>query len=236
MAARQAPEAVAVAQLPETLDTALQGKKNRSPEIMKLMNEALIIFVRRPAFGKVKTRLAATLGNEAALKIYRLLLQHTFNITAGLKADKFVFYADVIDEQDMWSAEGFYKMLQADAGLGLKMQTAFSEVFSRGYQKAVIIGSDCFELTTHLINQAFEMLDKNDIVIGPARDGGYYLLGMKQLYPALFENKKWSTATVLNDTLGDVAQLNLLCALLPQLTDIDEAGDVPEEWLTEINT
>lgn len=200
------------------------------------MNEALIIFVRKPESGKVKTRLAATLGNEIALKIYRQLLQHTFDITSGLMAHKFVFYVDAIDEHDMWSAKGFYKMLQVNADLGIKMQAAFAEIFKKGHQKAVIIGSDCFELTSDLIDQAFKVLDKNDIVIGPAKDGGYYLLGMKQLYPPLFENKSWSTATVFIDTVRDIARLNLSYEQLPQLTDIDEAGDVPKEWLTEINT
>jgi uncharacterized protein len=191
------------------------------------MKNALIIFVRKPEAGKVKTRLAATLGDEKALDIYRQLLQHTFNVASETVADKFVFYAGEIESHDLWNAEGFYKRLQSDQDLGHKMKTAFEEIFREDYKKVVIIGSDCFELTADMIAEAFVALDKTDMVIGPANDGGYYLLGMKELRASLFENKQWSTESVFGDTVGDFKNYGLSFTTLALLTDVD----TEEDWL-----
>ncbi|MEO5947919.1 MAG: TIGR04282 family arsenosugar biosynthesis glycosyltransferase [Chitinophagaceae bacterium] len=189
------------------------------------MGNALILFVRKPELGKVKTRLAATIGNEKALAIYEELLQHTFEITQSLSFLKFVFYVNAIEHNDLWRAEGFIKRLQSDADLGGKMKDAFAEVIQEGYEKVVIIGSDCFQLTTAIIQQAFELLNKNEIVIGPANDGGYYLLGMKKLYGFIFDNKKWSTETVFGDTVQDLKKYNVSFTTLPILTDVDTEED-----------
>ena len=189
------------------------------------MKKALIIFVRQPEKGKVKTRLAATLGEDKALAIYIELLKHTQNISAAATADKFVFYTGHIPENDLWSMPGFTKRLQHDFDLGGKMREAFSVLFEEGYGKIVIIGSDCFELSTEIIEKAFIMLNEKEVVIGPASDGGYYLLGMKKLWPFIFENKSWSTENVFQQTICDLKKENIPYGELITLADIDTEED-----------
>ena len=194
------------------------------------MKRGLIIFVRKPELGKVKTRLAAAVGDDRALFIYKNLLQHTFLISKATDADKFVFYANEIEQNDIWDAHRFFKEMQSNDDLGGKMKEAFESLFKKEYTMVVIIGSDCFELTTQIIEQAFLSLDNNELVIGPAKDGGYYLLGMKRLHENLFLNKKWSTENVFADTIDMIEQEGLTYKVLPILTDVDEENDLPQEW------
>lgn len=199
-----------------------------------MKNEALIVFVRKPELGKVKTRLAATIGKAAALSVYEKLLLHTFEITQGSMTDKFIFYAGEVVEDDVWQQEQYTKMLQHELDLGKRMKTAFETVFQKGYGKVVIIGSDCPQLTTAHLAQAFGALDHSDLVIGPATDGGYYLLGMKTVHSELFQNIAWSTAHVYPDTIKIIQTLSLNYHALPVLTDVDEEKDLPAEWRKEI--
>jgi len=191
------------------------------------MKEAIIIFVRNPELGKVKTRLAATVGDEKALDIYKQLLLHTMQVAEKSDANKFVFYHEQIMENDIWNKKGFFKKLQLGVDLGEKMKRAFSTVFSEGYSNIIIIGSDCMQINSAIVKEAFAGLEQKDTVIGPAKDGGYYLLGMKINLPFLFENIAWSTDTVFNDTVFSMKQHNLSTALLPVLTDVDTEAD----WL-----
>ena len=186
--------------------------------------KALIIFVRNPELGKCKTRLAKTIGDENALEVYKHLLNHTASISKDIKADRYVFYSDMIIEDDMWDINSFRKKLQKGDDLGERMRDAFSELLQIGYEKVVIIGSDLLDLDAELVNTAFAQLDFNDVVIGPATDGGYYLLGMKKLYHQIFENKKWSTSSILKDTLNDLQNSKVL--LLKELNDIDTFEDM----------
>ena len=193
---------------------------------MKKLNthKALIIFTRNPEIGKVKTRLAKTIGDLAALKVYRKLLEHTVHITRPLEVDKFVFYSEQIQENDHWDAAIYFKELQYGVGLGERMHHAFELLFSRGYRQIVIVGSDIFELTTAGIQEAFTHLDSTNYVVGPALDGGYYLLGMNALKKKLFENKKWGTRTVLKETLKNLEQEQVV--LLAAKNDIDTYDDL----------
>jgi len=192
--------------------------------------EALIIFVRQPEWGKVKTRLAAAVGNDQALAVYRRLLAHTHSVTAALPCDKFVFYSDTIGENDLWHY-GYGKRRQANGNLGERMKAAFAELFQQGYQQVVIIGSDCFALTTAMIETAFQELSGHQVVIGPATDGGYYLLGMQGSVKELFDHIDWSTDKVFSQTQQHVAKHQYTCKLLPVLPDVDTIADVPESWL-----
>ncbi|MEO6452798.1 MAG: TIGR04282 family arsenosugar biosynthesis glycosyltransferase [Ginsengibacter sp.] len=191
------------------------------------MKHALIIFVKNPERGKVKTRLANTLGDEKALEIYISLLEHTRSIVTLLNVDKFVFYFDTPNYNDVWPNIIFNKKQQYGNDLGERMMNAFNEIFETGYERVSIIGSDCIELTGTIILTAFKELESSDIVIGPAADGGYYFLGMKKLHTALFYNIKWSTANVLEETIAGCDKEHLTYKLLPVLNDIDEA----EDWL-----
>ncbi len=190
------------------------------------MKNLIIVFTRNPELGKVKTRLAASIGNENALEIYKYLLNHTKNVLLKVEAAKFVFYSEVINENDIWDNQIFQKKLQKGNDLGEKMKNAFAEGFSDGFEKIVIVGSDLFDLETSDIETAFERLEKNDVVIGPAQDGGYYLLGLKYMITALFENKNWSTETVFQETINDIK--NFKYSLLQTKNDIDTIDDITE--------
>ena len=190
-----------------------------------MSKKLLLIFVKNVVLGKVKTRLAATIGPEKALNIYQLLLKRTYEVTVALSVSKAVYYSDYTVE-DIFKPPYYEKHIQRGQDLGARMQHAFEQAFATGFDQVCIIGSDCYELTEDIIGQAFEKLARNDVVIGPAEDGGYYLLGMKKLHPALFTNKNWSTDSVLPDTLNNIKADGQSVALLPQLTDVDEEKDL----------
>lgn len=192
---------------------------------MKVKN-ALIIFVRKPEYGLVKTRLAKDIGERKALEIYEILLQHTQSIFTNILADKFVFYATEICEDDMWNA--YKKFAQCGNDLGNRMENAFKNIFDKRYENVLIVGSDCFELTSEIIEVAFSLLEKNEVVIGPAKDGGYYLLGMKKMYSSIFQHINWSTHEVFDQTLQKIKSLDLSYDLLPVLRDVDTVDDLPE--------
>ena len=200
------------------------------------MNEKslLMLFVRNPELGKVKTRLAASVGPEEALAIYMHLLQHTKQVTENLPMDKVVYYSNEVDQQDLWPNDKYKKQVQPSGNLGEKMEAAFRDAFAQGYTSVVIIGSDCHQLTPAIIEKAFEELKTHEVVIGPALDGGYYLLGMKRLHPELFQNKRWSTEHVFPDTLFDIERLHLSHKVLPELSDIDYIEDLDEDFWVRV--
>jgi rSAM/selenodomain-associated transferase 1 len=190
-----------------------------------VLPDRLLIFVRNPRLGKVKTRLAATMGDEAALKVYRQLLHHTHQVAADVDAERFVYYSDEIELGDVFHAAHFHKRVQRGADLGQRMENAFAEAFREGAQRVCIIGSDCADLEVGHLALAFSVLKENDVVVGPATDGGYYLLGMRSLVRDVFRNKQWSTDRVASDTLKDAERLGLQVGLLPELNDVDTELD-----------
>jgi rSAM/selenodomain-associated transferase 1 len=186
----------------------------------------LIIFTRNPELGKCKTRLAATIGEKAALEVYKLLLAHTAKVTREITARKQVYYSDTIWEHDIWNPSVDEKKVQAGADLGERMEHAFATGFEMGFQKIIIMGSDLYDLEPSDVEAAFQELDHADYVLGPALDGGYYLLGMKQMNAKLFKNKSWGTATVLRATLDDLKEERV--ALLKEKNDIDVYEDIKD--------
>ena len=185
-----------------------------------------IVYVRNPELGKVKTRLAKTIGDKKALNIYILLLKHTESVLQKVSSDKVVYYSEEIQNNDLWSNRCFQKKLQKGNDLGERMQHAFEMAFKEGYEKVVIVGSDLFDLKGVHIENAFKSLENHDLVIGPSLDGGYYLLGMKVMHPAVFKNKQWGTDSVLETTLKNLEQKNV--KLLDALNDIDTFDDLHE--------
>lgn len=185
----------------------------------------LLIFVRNPELGKVKTRLAATVGDAEALRIYHILLAKTRAAALGVGVKRTVYYSDAIEEPDIWNPLYFEKKTQHGPDLGGRMRHAFEAAFAAGAKKAVIIGSDCPDLSGPLLFDAFKALDRSDFVLGPVDDGGYYLLGMKKLEPSLFEGIPWSTDVVLSRTLERIQQLGNAHTLLPKLSDVDTEVD-----------
>lgn len=187
-------------------------------------DQLLLIFTRNPEPGKCKTRLAAVIGDEAAHEIYKFLLRHTASVTRDLRLTKRVCYTESIQQDDYWDRRIYQKVLQEGNDLGERMFRAFKQGFSEGYDKIIIIGSDLYDLKTADLEEAFRRLDSTDYVLGPARDGGYYLLGMKAADPRLFTGKKWGSPTVLEATLKDLEDKSL--ELLPLKNDIDVYEDI----------
>ena len=186
----------------------------------------LLIFTRNPQLGKCKTRLAATIGDQAALDIYKFLLDHTVSITKNLNAAKQVWYSEEIWSDDIWGRTYFDKKLQKGSDLGVRMASAFQEGFTSGYERIAIIGSDMYDLDQNDLQDAFSRLKENDFIVGPAEDGGYYLLGMKTFKPELFEDKDWGGETILESTLKNLE--NEKYHLLEERNDIDIYEDIKD--------
>lgn len=189
------------------------------------MKQALLIFTRNPVLGKCKTRLAKTIGDKATLEIYLHLLHHTAKTTSPLiGVDKRVYFSERIGSLDIWNPDVFSHHVQYGSDLGIRMEQAFLETFALGYEKVVIIGSDLPDLSSSDIYEAFAGLNKHEVVLGPASDGGYYLLGLKKIIPSVFENKDWGTNTVLDATLKNLNKLSTF--LLQEKNDIDRYEDL----------
>ena len=185
--------------------------------------EHLIIFVKNPIAGQVKTRIARTVGDERAVVVYQELLAYTQELVRSFTGQTVIYYGDFLNPNDGWN--GYKKYTQTGSDLGERMLIAFREQFSAGAQRVVIIGSDCFDITPDHLERAFRALDVADVVIGPATDGGYYLLGMNQLHSFLFKNMPWSQPELCQLTELALLQNNLTFERLDELTDIDEWSD-----------
>ena len=195
------------------------------------MTDALIIFIKNPVKGKVKTRLARTVGDDNALNIYLQLLAITRTLAEnGENIKRYLFYSDFIDTDDDWSNTVFEKKLQTGNDLGERMLNAFREV-SAQHQNVIIIGSDCPTITTKILKDAFRALETDDYVLGPSFDGGYYLLGIENKRNGiaesffLFNNMAWSTDKVFPETVKRIKAFNKKLVLLPTLNDIDDDED-----------
>lgn len=186
--------------------------------------DLLLIFTRNPELGKVKKRIAADIGDSAALELYQLLLKHTFEVTKNLTCEKIVYYSERIEKGDIWENSIFQKKVQRGNDLGERMKNAFSDGFDSGYSNIVIIGSDLYDLKEEDLKTAFSKLQSYDYVIGPAQDGGYYLIGKKSLNSTVFKNKTWGSDTVLQETLIDLKNENI--TLLEERNDIDILHDL----------
>lgn len=198
----------------------------------KTSTAGIIIFIRNPELGKVKTRLATSVGDDKALHIYVELLRHTREVCSEVVCNRYLYYSDTINHTDDWSDALFIKRLQSSGDLGVKMQSAFEEVLNET-DKVIIIGSDSPQISPDHINGAYEALDNHDVVIGPTYDGGYYLLGMKKMHKSLFQDIAWSTESVFDQTVAKFNKESLSYKVLDQLADIDYAEDW-KKWGWEI--
>lgn len=187
------------------------------------MDNILVIFARKPELGKVKSRLAKSLGDENTLRIYKKLLKKTLDTAHKTTAILKTYWSSQKNTQ--------IEYLQKGTDLGERMFNALCiEISSSSY--VCLLGTDTPQLTSDTIEEAFRLLDKNDIVFGPSLDGGYYLVALKNNVPEkLFLNKSWSHAHVLKEALVTCQTLQLKVALLPKLMDIDTIEDY-ESWLS----
>ena len=188
--------------------------------------DCLIVFIKNIQPGKVKTRLAATVGNERAVEIYRALLERTRKAALGVEAKRFVFYSSFIEENDDWGAAHFSKKTQQGADIGERMHHALEAVLKTS-EKAILVGGDIAGLTAEILGEALKKLDDHDTVIGPAIDGGYYLIGLKKAEPSIFQNIEWSSPNTRKMTVEKIKALGLTCHFLPELSDID----YEEDWV-----
>ena len=187
------------------------------------------VFVKAPVPGQVKTRLATELGAERATQLYRRLGRHVVQQVVSAEYETVVWYAAAGDGSlvrawlDGLGVSRFVS--QAGVGLGNRLPTALAKHFCEGAPRVVIIGSDCPGVDSRLMAQAFAALGRHDVVLGPAWDGGYYLIGMKELHASLFENIAWSSSTVARETQMRARAAGLSCHLLPTLRDVDTLAD-----------
>ena len=195
-----------------------------------MKNDHLILFVKNPELGKTKTRIAVSTGDQKALEIYKELVEITRNVAEKTNCQKHLFYSEFIDCQDNWDSSIFLKNYQVGVNLGERMKNAFQKVFeaNTGKGKLIIIGSDCPYIDSELISSAFAALDEYQTVIGPATDGGYYLLGMSEYFPEIFDDIAWSSDTVFSDTIKILDTKKLSYHTLTALTDIDTIDDWEE--------
>lgn len=187
------------------------------------MKQLLIIFVKNIKLGKVKTRLAKTIGDEGAFEVYSQLVQITEKATENIAVDTVIYFSDTIINSN-WNT--VHKKVQSGNDLGERMCNAFIDGFKQGYESIVLIGSDLPEISTAIILNGFAVLEKKELVFGPAEDGGYYLIGMNSLNHILFENKPWSQPNLLNITLNELEINNIGFSLIETLNDIDTFEDL----------
>ena len=190
-----------------------------------MKDKKIVVFVKNAVPGKVKTRLAKTIGDKEALDVYLRLLEITKREVLKVEANKEVWYAWDIGKDDIWEEELFSKKTQIDGDLGEKMKNAFEDSFKNGRNKMVLIGSDCPTLTSKIIEEAFAKLDENDVVFGPSEDGGYYLIGMSSYKPEVLEGIDWSTERVMEQTELRAQENEIKLAKLQVLNDIDNEND-----------
>lgn len=189
------------------------------------MIKGIIIFQKNAELGKVKTRLAASIGDHEALEIYKVLTNYTHQQIQDIDVKKLVYFSDYKEVDFQRSGKDDEVFLQSEGNLGDKMSIAFQTQFGKGYDKLLIIGTDCPELTAEIIEKAFEKLEQSEVVIGPAKDGGYYLLGMQRFIPGVFKNIKWSSDQVLKSTQNFLESQKIKFSLLSELSDVDHLED-----------
>ena len=186
---------------------------------------ALIIFQKNAVVGKVKTRLSVDVGDVVAMEIYQELVRHTHEVCKNVNAQKFLFFSDFIPDDTSEYGQDYQFEVQNGNDLGLRMADAFNTIFSKGYEKITILGTDCGELESRIVAESFELLENCEVVIGPARDGGYYLLGLKKLIVDLFVEIPWSTEKVLFHTMEKLENQSISYELLKILSDVDRIED-----------
>jgi rSAM/selenodomain-associated transferase 1 len=185
--------------------------------------EVVLVFQKNAILGKVKTRLASGMGELRALEIYKHLIQLTYSALEDVPVPVWTYFSDYIPESTHPSVEK--SLVQEGQDLGERMANAFARSFESGMEKVVLIGTDCPTLQSNHLNEAFEALNYSDLVVGPATDGGYYLIGMNRRADYLFEGITWSTSQVLSETLNVASQHGLTTTLLHELDDIDTQED-----------
>ncbi len=197
---------------------------------MDINKNCIIVFVRYPEHGKVKTRLAKAIGPRRALEFYRLCVEDTIALLRKTGHDIIIAFSPADKKGDAvdWLGETFLYLPQRGDDLGEKMLNAFRDAFDAGYNRAVLVGSDIPDMPERVFREAFDALSGDDVVIGPASDGGYFLIGFRneKLSPELFQDIPWSTDAVLMYTLEVIRKEKMNLHILPEWHDIDLPDDL----------
>ncbi len=189
----------------------------------------LIIFCKNPVEGQVKKQLAADIGDESALEIHLALIKHTADVAKSVIAQRKCYYSDFVSNSDEFDDGHFEKSIQKGEDLGERMYNASKVSFGEWANKVIVIGCDCYDLNAGIIEEAFRALDKHDMVIGPAKDGGLYLLGMNDLSADLLLNKEWEHENVILDLLIEIKNENKTHYILPTLNEVITIEDIPDD-------
>jgi uncharacterized protein len=203
------------------------------------VRECLIIFTRYPEPGKVKTRLIPALGAVGAATLHQRMTEHTLQQARALRQTRSLsievwFTGGSVLQMQEWLGTDVEVQPQPTGNLGDRMAEAFKSAFCKGYSSAVLIGTDCPDLNTAVMEESFSALKHEEVVIGPALDGGYYLIGMRYINRKLFVGISWSTQVVLQQTLSIAKHLNLGVVLLSSLNDIDTPEDIEHPFIATI--
>jgi uncharacterized protein len=197
-----------------------------------MSEKALIVFVKHPRPGAVKTRLAAGIGAEAAAGLYRALAEHVLEVTTPSgEYERLVFFdpPEALAQMRAW-LPGVRLLAQAGDDLGARMADAFARAFARGARRVAIVGTDAPGVSRTMVTEALHALDEADVVMGPAADGGYALLAVKEPRPALFAGMAWSTPEVAAQTRARAAAAGLVLRQLETVRDVDTLEDLRAEW------
>lgn len=201
------------------------------------MKRSLIVFTRYPEAGKTKTRLIPELGADGAadlsLELIGQVMRTVSSVSERESMDVSVLFTGCDEDRARHLAPGPYTYReQVGADLGARMNAALAAAFDDGYDLAVIVGSDCPELSESIVFTAFQKLADADVVLGPAADGGYYLIGLRAPRPVLFEGVEWGSGSVFDSTVGIAGEHGLSVATLPMLRDVDRPEDLHhyESW------
>ena len=198
----------------------------------QLPQERLIVFTRYPEAGQVKTRLIPALGGLGAATVHRQMTEHTLLQVRKLRTVNGIsisVYFDGNQQQQMqdWLGSDLVYQAQPNGDLGFRMVRSISDACQDGIERVAIVGTDCPGLNAELMKKAFHQLLTHDLVLGPAIDGGYYLIGLGYFIPELFFDISWGTDRVLSETVEIANKLNLSVAYLPALADVDRPEDLP---------
>jgi len=194
-------------------------------------NHAVIIMTRYPEPGQVKTRLIPALGEEGACRLHQRMVEHTMatarNFSFVFSSELFVFFYGGSEMlMKSWLGSDAWYLPQLAGDLGVKISAAFHAVFDRGFKTAILIGTDCPDIDNNILSESFSLLEKTEMVIGPAADGGYYLLGLKKRHDNLFKGIDWGSDQVLSQTLSVAGNAHIRVSCLQELADIDRPEDL----------
>lgn len=197
---------------------------------MKFDDRCLLFFIKYPEKGGVKSRLAAEIGEERALLLYK---DFVLQMLSAVKKGSFVFFIcfypeNALDDFKKWLGGDYEYLRQKGENLGERMKNGFIDAFNLRFKRVALIGSDIPDLPVEVIEEAFRSLHKNDVVIGPAFDGGYYLIGFKDqaFSPEVFEGIDWGTKDVFAETIEKLKRFRRAVHTLPYYRDIDTAEDL----------